>query len=162
MASHCAISGREVRSIARELLRRRSPTLVEGGRKWRLAEVADEAGLRAWKRDHGTIGVLARGTESMGLCLRAPGIRRSRNGRARCPVGVGITEDPASGAANGLIAAYLANAEPTGPFARVYVVSQGREIGHDAELIIRIESGDIWVGGRTHTVVTGNLDWNTG
>jgi predicted PhzF superfamily epimerase YddE/YHI9 len=58
-----------------------------------------------------------------------------------------------------LIAAWLANAEPASPFARGYVVSQGREVGHDAELIVRIEEGDIWVGGRTHTVVSGTLDW---
>jgi PhzF family phenazine biosynthesis protein len=137
------------------------PALVEGGRKWWLAEVADEAGLRAWNPDHGAIGTLARATDSMGLCVFA---RRTSADPAMVvrafPAGVGITEDPASGAANGLIAAYLANAEPAGPFARGYLVSQGREVGHDAELIIRIEDGDIWVGGRTHTVVSGTLDWN--
>ena len=60
------------------------------------------------------------------------------------PAGVGITEDPASGAANGLIAACLAHAEPAGPFARGYTVSQRREIGPDAELIIRMDGGDVW------------------
>jgi PhzF family phenazine biosynthesis protein len=143
-------------------LGRLPPALVEGGRKWWLAEVADEAGLRAWNPDHAAIGALARATDSMGLCAFA---RRTSADPAMVvrafPAGVGITEDPASGAANGLIAAYLADAEPAGPFARGYVVSQGREVGHDAELIIRIEGRDIWVGGRTHTVVSGTLDWNT-
>ncbi|HEX7369677.1 MAG TPA: PhzF family phenazine biosynthesis protein, partial [Rhodanobacteraceae bacterium] len=41
------------------------------------------------------------------------------------------------------------------------VVSQGREVGHDAELIVRIDGDDVWVGGRTHTVVRGTLDWHT-
>ena len=137
------------------------PALVEGGRKWWLAEIAEEADLRAWSPDHAAIGVLARATGSMGLCVFA---RRTSVVPAMAvrafPAGVGITEDPASGAANGLIAAWLARAEPDGSFARGYVVSQGREVGHDAELIIRIERGDIWVGGRTHTVVSGTLDWN--
>jgi PhzF family phenazine biosynthesis protein len=137
------------------------PALVEGGRKWWLAEVADEAALRAWQPNHAAIGALARATDSMGLCVFA---RRSSSipqlvVRA-FPAGVGITEDPASGAANGLIAAYLAKAEPEGPYAHGYTVSQGRELGHDAELIIRIEGNDIWVGGRTHTVVSGTLDWD--
>ena len=136
------------------------PALVAGGRKWWLAEVADEAMLRAWNPDHGAVGALARATESMGLCAFA---RRTSSDPALVvrafPAGVGITEDPASGAANGLIAAYLANAEPAGPFARGYMVSQGREVGHDAELIIRIDAGEVWVGGRTHTVVSGALDW---
>jgi PhzF family phenazine biosynthesis protein len=138
-----------------------APALVEGGRKWWLAEVADEAMLRGWNPDHGAIGALARATESMGLCVFA---RRESPAPALAvrafPAGVGITEDPASGAANGLIAAYLVKAEPTGPFARGYVVSQGLEIGHDAELVIRIDGGDVWVGGRTHTVVRGTLDWD--
>jgi PhzF family phenazine biosynthesis protein len=143
-------------------LGRLPPALVEGGRKWWLAEIADEAALRAWNPDHAAIGALARATGSMGLCVFA---RRTPADPAMVvrafPAGVGITEDPASGAANGLIAAYLASAEPAGPFARGYVVSQGREVGHDAELIVRIEGDDIWVGGRTHTVVSGTLDWNT-
>jgi len=137
------------------------PALVAGGRKWWLAEVADEAMLRAWNPDHGAIGALARATESMGLCAFA---RRTSSAPALVvrafPAGVGITEDPASGAANGLIAAYLAKAEPAGPWTRGYVVSQGREVGHDAELIVRMDGGDVWVGGRTHTIVHGTLDWD--
>ena len=144
-------------------LGRLPPALVEGGRKWWLAEVADEADLRAWNPDHAAIGALARATGSMGLCVFA---RRASDAPALAvrafPAGVGITEDPASGAANGLIAAYLAKAEPAGPFARGYVVSQGREVGHDAELIVRIEDGEIWVGGRTRTVVSGTLAWDAG
>lgn len=139
------------------------PALVAGGRKWWLAEVAGEVALRAWQPDQGAIGALARATDSMGLCAFA---RRATLDPALVvrafPAGVGIAEDPASGAANGLIAAYLAQAEPAGPFAKGYVVSQGREIGHDAELIVRIDDGDIWVGGCTHTVVRGTLDWDIG
>ncbi len=137
------------------------PVLVAGGRKWWLAEVADEAMLRAWNPDHGAIGALARATESMGLCAFTRRISSAPALVVRAfPAGVGITEDPASGAANGLIAAYLAKAEPAGRWARGYVVSQGREIGHDAELIVRMDGGDVWVGGRTHTVVHGTLDWD--
>ena len=73
---------------------------------------------------------------------------------------MGIVEDPASGAANGLIAAYIAQAEPHGPLAGGYTVSQGREIGHDAQLVARIVDGTVWIGGRTHTIIDGTLDWN--
>ncbi len=137
------------------------PALVEGGRKWWLAEVAGEAALRAWNPDHRAIGALARETESMGICAFARRVSAAPALVVRAfPAGVGITEDPASGAANGLIAAYLAKVQPAGPYARGYVVSQGREIGHDAELIIRMAGSDVWVGGRTHTVVRGTLEWN--
>jgi PhzF family phenazine biosynthesis protein len=76
------------------------------------------------------------------------------------PAGVGIVEDPASGAANGLIAAYIVHAEPEGALARGYLVSQGREVGHDAQLIVQIEPDAIWVGGRTNTIVDGTLHWD--
>ncbi len=136
------------------------PALVDGGRRWWLAELADEASLRAWQPDHAAILALAKASNSMGLCAFA----RAAQGEQRLvvrafPAGVGIVEDPASGAANGLIAAYIAHAEPRGLLARGYVVSQGREIGHDAQLIVHINNDAIWVGGRSHTVIDGTLTW---
>lgn len=137
------------------------PALVDGGRRWWLAEVADEASLRAWQPEHTAIGALARASDSMGLCVFARSNHPDYQLVVRAfPAGVGIVEDPASGAANGLIAAYIAHAEPHGTLARGYQVSQGREIGHDARLIVQIDGTSIWVGGHSHTVVDGTLDWN--
>ncbi|MFC5435530.1 PhzF family phenazine biosynthesis protein [Rhodanobacter umsongensis] len=135
------------------------PALVDGGRRWWLAEVADEANLRTWQPDHAAIGALARASDSMGLCVFARSNHDYQLVVRAFPAGVGIVEDPASGAANGLIAAYIAHAEPHGALAGGYQVSQGREIGHDARLIVRIDGRTIWVGGRSHTVVDGTLDW---
>jgi PhzF family phenazine biosynthesis protein len=136
------------------------PALVDGGRRWWLAEIADEASLRAWKPDHAAIGALAQASDSMGLCAFARSRADDRQLIVRAfPAGVGIVEDPASGAANGLIAAYIAHAEPEGSLARGYQVSQGREIGHDARLVVQIDGSTIWVGGRSHTVVDGTLNW---
>ena len=137
------------------------PALVDGGRRWWLAEVTDEASLRGWQPDHAAILALAKASDSMGLCAFA----RSAQDRAQLvvrafPAGVGIVEDPASGAANGLIAAYIAHAETHGPLAHGYRVSQGREIGHDAQLMVHIDSDAIWVGGRSHIVVDGSLSWS--
>jgi len=141
-------------------LGRLPPALVDGGRRWWLAELADEASLRAWLPDHSAIGALARASDSMGLCAFARSAAADDQLVVRAfPAGVGIVEDPASGAANGLIAAYIAQAEPHGPLARGYTVSQGREIGHDARLLVRIGDDGIWVGGRSHTMVDGQLQW---
>jgi PhzF family phenazine biosynthesis protein len=144
------------------------PALVDGGRRWWLAEVADEAALRSWQPDHAAIRALAQASNSMGLCvfarsLAAPGTDQHRAGyhlvvRA-FPAGVGIVEDPASGAANGLIAAYIARTDPACALAHGYTVSQGREIGYDARLTVRIEGAATWVGGHSHTVIDGTLDW---
>lgn len=140
------------------------PALVEGGRRWWVAELAREADVRGFEPDYGTLTDLARADDALGLCIFA----RADAGNdydlvvRAFPLGVGIAEDPASGAANGLIGAYIALAEPDGPLSKGYRVSQGREIGHDASIRIRYRDGRTWVGGRSHTVVRGDLTWPTG
>ncbi|HEY2344955.1 MAG TPA: PhzF family phenazine biosynthesis protein [Xanthomonadaceae bacterium] len=143
-------------------LGRLPPAFVEGGRRWWMAEFASESGLRDWHPDHAAILALAKATDSLGLCAFARGSGPEYELVVRAfPSGVGIVEDPASGAANGLIGAYIAWQEPDGPLARGYRVSQGREMGRDARIRIRIEGDAIWVGGRTQTVVVGTTRWNT-
>ena len=140
------------------------PAFVEGGRRWWLAEFAETAALRAWQPDHASIHKIALDSDSLGLCVFARSDELGHDLVLRAfPAGVGIVEDPASGAANGLVAAYIAESEPQGPLARGYTVSQGREIGHDAELVVRIDDdATVWVGGQTQTVVRGEVDWPLG
>lgn len=138
----------------------RPPAFVEGGRQWWIAEFEHEADLRGWHPNHAAIKSLALASDSLGLCIFARSRNRDYDLAVRAfPAGVGIVEDPASGAANGLVAAYLAAREPDGALARGYRVSQGREIGRDASLLIRIEGGEVWVGGRSHVVVDGTVHW---
>lgn len=137
------------------------PGFVEGGRRWWIAEFADETTLRQWQPDHAAIARLAKASDSLGLCIFARCEQPDYEIAVRAfPAGVGIAEDPASGAANGLIGAWIAKGEPDGPLARGYRVSQGREIGRDARIGIRIDAdGGVWVGGITHTVIDGRVRW---
>jgi PhzF family phenazine biosynthesis protein len=135
-----------------------APALVDGGRRWWIAQFADEAAVRNWQPNHAAIKALARADACMGLCVFA----RADGGHGivvrAFPAGAGIVEDPASGAANGLIAACIAQRAPDDRLARGYRVSQGREMGHDAELVVRIDAdGAVWVGGRTRTVIEGTI-----
>lgn len=137
------------------------PGLVEGGRKWWVAEMRDESSLRALKPDHAAIAAMSRLSDSMGLCV----FSRCKNQdyqlavRAFAPA-FGIPEDPASGAANATIAAYLLDSGELDNIGHNYRVSQGREIGHDATIDLRAQNQqDIWVGGECQTVINGNIDW---
>ncbi|CAN5301447.1 PhzF family phenazine biosynthesis protein [soil metagenome] len=141
-----------------------SPALVEGGRRWWLAELADESVVRGMHPDHAAIAALAAATGSLGLCVfaRVP----SRTGGPDSlvvrafPLGVGITEDPASGAANAAIAAFLDQAGALEKLGDAFEVSQGREIGRDARLSLAIDRmREVWVGGPCRTVISGNLRW---
>ncbi len=139
-----------------------APACVEGGRRWWVAELADEDAVRHWHPDHAAILALAKADDCLGLCVFARCASHDCDLVVRAfPAGVGIVEDPASGAANGLIAAYIAQREPKGKLARGYRVSQGREMGHDAAIAIRIDGdGAVWVGGKTSTVIDGSLSWS--
>jgi PhzF family phenazine biosynthesis protein len=76
------------------------------------------------------------------------------------PLGVGIFEDPASGAANAAIAAFLQETEQLKTLGNRYLVSQGREMGRDAVLSLEIDANnDVWVGGDCQNVIEGRLQW---
>jgi PhzF family phenazine biosynthesis protein len=138
-----------------------APSLVEGGRKWWIAEMRDEDALRNLQPDHQAISTMSRASDSMGLCV----FSRCKNQdyqlavRAFAPA-FGIKEDPASGAANATIAAYLLDSGALNSIGNNYRVSQGREIGHDATIDLRAsQQDDIWVGGECQTVINGHMNW---
>ncbi len=137
------------------------PGLVSGGRRWWLAELADERQLRAWNAPFADIAALAKRSDTLGLCVFARSNDPAFELVVRAfPAGAGIAEDPASGAANALIAAYIATLEPDGALSRGYRASQGRELGRDALLTLRIETGgQIWVGGHCALVIDGKASW---
>ncbi len=138
------------------------PALVDGGRRWWLAEVRDEAALRAAQPDWDAIAALARATDSMGVCAwaRASGAE-GHDLVVRAFVGAPAAfEDAASGAANATLAAWLKSRDALPGGRDHYVVSQGREVGHDARLHLRVDAdGEVWSGGRVQTVVRGEIDW---
>jgi PhzF family phenazine biosynthesis protein len=140
---------------------RMTPALVAGGRRWWLAELQDESSVRGFAADADAIRRLAAESDSLGLCVFARCPDRDYGLVVRAfPLGVGIVEDPASGAANAAIAAFLHEADALDELGTAYVVSQGREIGRDARLELRIDDeGEIWVGGQVQTVLRGEIAW---
>lgn len=138
------------------------PALMDGGRRWWLAELRDEAALRNATPDWNAIGELAERTESMGLCAFA----RADAGKdydlvVRAFVGAPAQfEDAASGAANATLAAWLQHNQALPGRDGRYTVSQGREVGFDARLQLRVDAdGDVWSGGQVHPIVSGHIDW---
>ena len=138
------------------------PALMDGGRRWWLAELASETALRSATPNWEAIIALASATESMGLFVYARSDDPVYHYAVRAFVGAPTQfEDAASGAANATLAAWLAErgALPDLP-GGFYRVSQGREVGHDAIIELSIDAdGDVWSGGRAVAVVTGSLDW---
>ena len=137
------------------------PALMDGGRRWWLVELADEASLRSAMPDWVAISRLAHETGSMGLCVFARSHDPIYYLAVRAWVGAPAHfEDAASGAANATLAAWLASQDALPGDSGFYRISQGREVGHDAIIELRVDSeGEVWSGGRVCTVVRGSIDW---
>ncbi|MBW8822849.1 MAG: PhzF family phenazine biosynthesis protein [Xanthomonadales bacterium] len=137
------------------------PALMDGGRRWWLAEIADEATLRAATPNWSAIAKLAENTGSMGLCAFARSSDPVYYLAVRAWVGAPAQfEDAASGAANATLAAWLAQRDALPGPGGFYRISQGREVGHDAIIELTVDAdGDVWSGGRVCTVIHGELDW---
>lgn len=138
------------------------PALMDGGRRWWLAEVRSESALRDATPAWDAIAALAEGTQTMGLCAFA----RAASGSdydlvVRAFVGAPARfEDAASGAANATLAAWLAHNDALPGRDGRYAVSQGREVGFDARLHLHVDAdGEVWSGGHVRPVVEGLLDW---
>ena len=137
------------------------PALMDGGRRWWLAELRDEASLRAATPNWEAIGQLAQGTDSMGMCVFARSDDPVYYLAVRAWVGAPAQfEDAASGAANATLAAWLASQDALPGDTGFYRISQGREVGHDAIIELQVDDGgEVWSGGRVVTVVSGHIDW---
>lgn len=137
------------------------PALLDGGRRWWLAELRDEASLRGAEPNWQAIGKLAQDTDSMGLCVFARSDDPVYYLAVRAWVGAPAQfEDAASGAANATLAAWLASQDALPGETGFYRISQGREVGHDAIIELQVdEDGQVWSGGRVVTVVSGRIDW---
>jgi PhzF family phenazine biosynthesis protein len=137
------------------------PVLMDGGRRWWLAELVDEASVRSMLPRWDAVSALARGHDAMGLCVFARCAGRDYDLVVRALVGQPAqVEDAASGAANATLAAYLFESGALPHANGRYTVSQGREVGHDARLELRVDAnGEVWSGGQVQTVVRGELDW---
>lgn len=137
------------------------PALMDGGRRWWVVEVADEATLRALTPDWDAIATLAEATGAMGVFAYARSTGEGYQLVVRAFVGNGRRfEDAASGAANAVLAAWLDERDALPGSGKRYTASQGREVGHDALLELSIdEHGDVWSGGQVQTVIQGTIDW---
>jgi PhzF family phenazine biosynthesis protein len=132
-----------------------TPQIVDVGPRWMIVQLAssqvlvdlapDLPALAAYDRLHDTTGLTVYADDGAGGILV----------RSFAPAD-GIAEDPVCGSGNAAVAAYrLALGQVDG--ASSYLSSQGRQIGRDGIIRVRIDGADIHVGGDCVTVVDGSF-----
>lgn len=135
--------------------------LWDNGPQWWVVELADEAGVRSMRPDAAAISALTLHDGAVGLAVfaLANGGAHDVVVRAFCPAD-GIPEDPVTGSANAAIGAALADAGRVPGRGGAYRSSQGREVGRDGRVEVRVdEAGEVWIGGQVQAVIRGHVDW---
>jgi len=135
--------------------------LWDNGPRWWLVELADGGAVRTLQPDMAAIAALTEATGAVGLAVHAP---EESDGhhlavRAFCPAD-NIPEDPVTGSAQASIGARLAAAGRLPGRDRTYIGSQGRELGRDGRVTVRIDAEDeVWIGGEVQPVIRGTVAW---
>jgi PhzF family phenazine biosynthesis protein len=135
------------------------PVVIDNGPRWWCVELADEATVRSFAPDLNEMAAATVATGTVGVAVFARCTERpyALVVRAFVPAD-GIPEDPVTGSANAAICGWL-HANGALP-ARRYLSSQGREVGRDGIVECAVDDdGEVWIGGRTQTVVSGVMNW---
>lgn len=127
---------------------------VDVGPVWLVAELESIADLEGLKHDEARLAAYYVPRAMTGATLYAAEGERVVV-RSFAP-GDGIAEDPVCGSGNGAAAAFRLAAGQIGA-GDSYVASQGRQVGRDGFISIRIEGEDIHVGGQCVTCITGSV-----
>ena len=125
---------------------------VDVGPVWLVAEVAEVAALEALEPDLPRLAAYYEPLGYTGATIYAADGERVVI-RSFAP-GDGIPEDPVCGSGNGAVAAFRLAAGQVADGSS-YIASQGRQIGRDGKVSVRIDGADIYVGGQCVTCVEG-------
>jgi PhzF family phenazine biosynthesis protein len=132
------------------------PVVVDVGPRWVVAAM-DPQDLRALEPDMAALA-------SVYLHAGATGVTVFALGGADCAVSVrsfapaeGIPEDPVCGSGNISVAAFLRQAGLLKETGDTYTASQGRELGRDGRVRIKVTPEAIQLGGQAVTVIEGEI-----
>ncbi|MGL5840084.1 MAG: PhzF family phenazine biosynthesis protein [Sphingorhabdus sp.] len=132
-----------------------APQIVDVGPRWTIAELSSMAILEALAPDLPLLADYDRQHGTTGLTVFAQGDDGGIAVRSFAPAD-GLIEDPVCGSGNGAVAAYRLRLGQVVP-GSVYIAAQGRQIGRDGRVHVRIDGDAIHVGGACVTVSDGSF-----
>jgi PhzF family phenazine biosynthesis protein len=129
------------------------PQIVDVGPRWAIAELESAAHVESLAPDLAALATYERTHKTTGLTVFAKGGAGDITVRSFAPSD-GVAEDPVCGSGNAAVAAYRLK---TGSLSAgdSYRASQGRQVGRDGQVDVRIEGDDIHVGGSCVTCISG-------
>lgn len=145
--------------LGRAIVREAIPAKVDVGPVWIVAQMPSAEALLVLTPDMRRSAAFERRLGATGISVFG------RNGdadggievRSFAPSG-GVDEDPVCGSGNGAVAVFQRDRGLLGAGGARYVASQGRCIGRDGKIEVRVEAnGDVFVGGACVTGIDGVL-----
>jgi PhzF family phenazine biosynthesis protein len=134
--------------------------IVSLGPRWLTVRLADAAAVRGLAPDLGAVSRLSRALGVTGITVFAlePDGRHDVVVRSFAPAD-GVPEDPVCGSGNAAVGAWLDHAGVRLGEGGHYLASQGREVGRDGYVNVRIDATTrrVWIGGCAVTCVEGIL-----
>jgi len=147
-------------ALATQLPVANQPRIVDNGTHWLVCDLGAAGAVRALDPDMRAVAALSARANVVGVTVfgRAHDADHALAVRAFCP-GDGIPEDPVTGSANAAIGAYLLATGQLDGIGAEFRVSQGREIGRDGTIDVRVDvnSGDVEIGGQSVTCIDGTF-----
>jgi PhzF family phenazine biosynthesis protein len=139
------------------------PMVVSVGPIWLVAELAKRADVARLKPDMAAIASFTDHLECTGITVfgaseagRAGERKAAMEVRSFAPAH-GIPEDPVCGSGNVSVAHYLLKTDGLARYGERYESRQGMQVGRAGRVAIRVEEGQIYLGGRSVTCVEGTL-----
>ncbi len=131
-----------------------TPCILNVGPRWTIAQLVSAEALESLAPDFLALAEYERTHHTTGLTIFAE-LGDGIVVRSFAPSD-GINEDPVCGSGNAAVAAYRLR-EGAIDDGSTYVARQGRQVGRDGYVHVRIGGGDIHVGGNCVTCVDGSF-----
>jgi PhzF family phenazine biosynthesis protein len=148
------------RAIGARLAAGSTGQLVAIGPRWLTVMLADAALVSALAPDMAAVAAVSRKLGATGITAFAPASTGGHDVvvRSFAPAD-GIPEDPVCGSGNAAVGAWLHHAGTRIGDRGRFVASQGRELGRDGFVSVRVdpETRRVWIGGAAVTCVDGAL-----
>ncbi|MCZ7563296.1 MAG: PhzF family phenazine biosynthesis protein [Burkholderiales bacterium] len=136
------------------------PLVVSVGPTWAVLDLGNAEAVAAVQPNMSALAGVSRAMRITGVVVfgRDPGGDAPLRARAFAPA-EGVPEDPVCGSGNVCVAAFLRETGLLAGVGNFYSVSQGREVGRDGRVHMRVDvaSGAIELGGAAVTCIDGTL-----
>jgi PhzF family phenazine biosynthesis protein len=137
------------------------PQVVSVGPTWAVLDLGEADTVSMLQPKMSTVASVSRAMNITGVAVfgRERGSDVALRVRAFAPA-EGVPEDPVCGSGNVCIAAFLRESGLLASVGNFYSVSQGREVGRDGKVHLRVDvkTGAIELGGAAVTCIDGTLD----